>query len=258
MRRIAELAPSLCAKNDSVLLLQARLFGISGLLPDEVTRAQAGRDQYIRSLWDHWWREREKFSDLALPKAVWRFNGLRPANQPQRRLALAAHWLASANLLSNLETWFTTNKQPLDDSLLESLQPPLDPFWSWHWSFRSPRLPKPQPLLGASRLTDLAINVILPWFWMRARAGKNRALEQLAEDRYFAWPAAQDNVLLKLARQRLFGQRSLRWLNTAAAQQGMLQIVRDCCEHSNSICAECPFPDLVRCWTRHQAQENEL
>ena len=36
--------------------------------------------------------------------------------------------------------------------------------------------PKPQPLLGESRATDLAINVILPWFSTRARAGKNQHL----------------------------------------------------------------------------------
>jgi Ni,Fe-hydrogenase III component G len=29
-----------------------------------------------------------------LPRPAWKFHGLRPANHPQRRLALAAHWLA--------------------------------------------------------------------------------------------------------------------------------------------------------------------
>ena len=31
-------------------------------------------------------------------------------------------------------------------------------------------------------------------------------------------------------------------------QQGLLQVVRDFCEHSNSLCSECPFPELVRQW----------
>jgi hypothetical protein len=34
--------------------------------------------------------------------------------------------------------------------------------------------------------------------------------------------------------------------NDAAAQQGLLQIVRDFCDHSNAICADCRFPELVR------------
>ena len=68
---------------------------------------QAGPDPYLRRLWDHWWRERESFSDVVLPRNLWRFGGLRPANQPQRRLALAAHWLSTNDFLPRLERWFT-------------------------------------------------------------------------------------------------------------------------------------------------------
>jgi hypothetical protein len=32
----------------------------------------------------------------------------------------------------------------------------------------------------------------------------------------------------------------------------LLQIMRDFCEHSNAVCAECPFPDLVRNWDPQQ------
>ncbi|MEO6035476.1 MAG: hypothetical protein ABIQ35_09495, partial [Verrucomicrobiota bacterium] len=61
-----------------------------------------------------------------------------------------------------------------------------------------------------------------------------------------AWPAVGDNSVLRLARQRLLGGRAPRRMRTAAAQQGLLQIVRDFCEHSNAICADCRFPGLVR------------
>ena len=105
---------------------------------------------------------------------------------------------------------------------------------------------KSQPLLGAQRVTDLAVNVILPWFWMRAVAGKSAEAQQSAEHRYLAWPKAEDNAVLRLARQRLFGGARARALKTAALQQGLLQIVRDFCEHSNALCENCRFPELVR------------
>jgi hypothetical protein len=35
-------------------------------------------------------------------------------------------------------------------------------------------------------------------------------------------------------------------LSSAAQQQGLMQIVRDFCEHSNAICADCRFPELVQ------------
>jgi hypothetical protein len=101
-------------------------------------------------------------------------------------------------------------------------------------------------LIGPQRATDIAVNVVLPWFWMRAVAGKNEGLKATAEHRYFAWPKAEDNAVLRLARQRLFGSASPREIKTAAAQQGLLQIVCDFCQRSNALCDHCPFPEMVK------------
>lgn len=246
------------------LALQARLLGVSGLLPDQLTRAQKSTDNYLRRAWDFWWREREEFAGSILPRAAWKFHGLRPANHPQRRLALASHWLADENFISKIEGWsaedllkpLTPALSPLGRgegekllrTLYQVLQVERDEFWSWHWTFKSARMKKPQPLLGDARVTDLAVNVILPWLWVRAVEGKNEKLRCEMERRFFAWPAAEDNSVLKLARQRLLGTSNARILKTAAAQQGLLQIVRDFCEHSNAVCENCRFPGLVRGW----------
>ncbi len=264
----------------SPFAFQARLLGVSGLLPVELTRSQKSSDNYLRRAWDLWWRERDAFGDCTLPRAVWKFHGLRPANHPQRRLALVAHWLADRNLISKIEKWcaagiswerrhpagelaVSTNddtparRQPsretsgcgdagkLLSSLHEILQVERDEFWSWHWTFKSARLAKPQPLLGETRATDLAVNVILPWLWIRAAEGKNTKLQREIERRYFDWPAAEDNSVLKLARQRLLGTSSRRALRNAAEQQGLMQIVRDFCAHSNAICEDCRLPAMA-------------
>jgi hypothetical protein len=244
MQRVGELLPELIRGAESAREIQARLLGISGFLP----AADARPDDYLRLLWEHWWRESDGFRAVQLPKKVWRMNGLRPANQPQRRLALASHWLASGDLVAKLEDWFTDSRPvtSLASSLLERLQPPLDEFWSWHWGFGSPRLPKAQPLLGESRATDLAINVIMPWFWTRARAGRNERLAELARQRYQEWPEAQDNALLRLARNRLLGGQPGKRLKTAASQQGLLQILHDFCDQTDALCTDCLFPDLVK------------
>ena len=252
MRRLAELVPRLLARESKkrrpAFALQARLLGLSGLLPVELTRAQAGADNYLRRVWDQWWREREEFAEFILPRESWRFHGLRPANHPQRRLALAAHWLATGMLPDKLGRWLKTPipDHRLEGSLLKILRVQRDEFWTRHWTFRSARMSKAQPLLGARRVTDLAVNVILPWFWVRAVAGKSAAVQQIAEHRYFAWPQGEDNAVLRLARQRLLGGAHARALQTAAMQQGLLQIVRDFCEHSNALCENCRFPELVR------------
>jgi hypothetical protein len=273
MQHLAETKSRWAHGSNSAFEFQARLLGVSGLLPDELTRAQKSTDNYLRHAWDFWWRERDRFADCVLPRAAWKFHGLRPANHPQRRLALAAHWLATADLVSKIENWCAVeiadgravllrrrtdpqvspanlieNSHALLDSLRAILEAKHDDFWSWHWTLKSARMKKPSPLLGDARVTDLAVNVILPWLWIRAVAGENEKLQRRIEQRYFAWPAAEDNSVLKLARQRLLGVGKSRVLRTAAAQQGLLQIVRDFCEHSNAVCEHCRFPELVRGW----------
>ena len=234
---------------------QARLFGISGLLPPELSPGRTGDDVYLRCLWDRWWRERDEFGDCILPRTAWKFRGLRPANHPQRRLALAAHWLAAGDVVQRLERWCATDSPDsmLPAALRKIFEVEHDKFWSWHWTFCSARLKKPQPLLGDARVTDLAVNVILPWLWTRAAEGKNGRLQRVLEQRYFAWPPAQDNSILRLARQRLLEPERRRLCCNAAAQQGLMQIARDFCGHSNAVCEGCRFPELARSWRMRTA-----
>jgi hypothetical protein len=248
MQRLGELRPRWAQDAISEQPLQARLLGLSGLLPDELTRTQVGTDHYLRGVWDRWWRERDAFSDVILPRAVWRLHGLRPANHPHRRLALAAGWSVAGGVATKLEAWCAQElaDQRMTASLLEALQVARDDFWSWHWTLRSARLKREQPLVGPTRVADLAMNVVIPWLWIRAVEGKNDPVQGRLEQRYFKWPAAEDNSVLRLARERLLGGTDRRQLPGAAAQQGLIQMVRDFCDHSSSTCDACKLPDLVR------------
>jgi hypothetical protein len=265
MLNLAETKPRWTRGAGSAFEIQARLLGVSGLLPDELTRVQKSSDTFLRRAWDVWWRDRDEFESCILPREIWKFHGLRPANHPQRRLALAAHWLAAKSLVSKIEGWGAAeildgraalprrqadpqvSPTKLVDTLQEIFQIQRDEFWSWHWTFKSARMTKPQPLLGEARVTDLAVNVVLPWLWVRAREGGNEKFQREVERRFFAWPLAEDNSILKLARQRLLGVSTARVLKGAAQQQGLMQIVRDFCEHSNAVCTDCRFPELVQC-----------
>ena len=175
---------------------------------------------------------------------------MRPANHPQRRLALVAHWLMDERFVEELDGWsrepYSTRREWMG-WLRERLCGQRDNFWSRHWTLRSSTAELDRALLGRARFTDVVMNAILPWLWMRASEGGDRGAARQTEERYFDWPAAQDNAVLRLARHRLLqGEASRRLLRTAAAQQGLLQIVNDFCEHSDSLCSDCPFPEHIR------------
>lgn len=247
MRRVAELAVNLSA--DDPFVWEARLLGLAGLLPIQPPAQPTGA-AHLKRLWDCWWRERDRWTELILPPAVWRRSGVRPANHPQRRLALAARWRSEGTLPARLQTWLVAelpSGRKAATALLERLQPPAEPggFWSRHWTLRSIPGKGVRPFLGPGRTTDLAVNVVLPWLLARAQTGGDAGLVRRVEERYFAWPAGQDNALLRQARMRLFGGPTPRIPRTAAAQQGLLQIVRDFCEPAGPLCGNCRFPALV-------------
>ena len=256
MQRLAELRLRWQTQSADAVGLQSRLLGIANLLPGELTRARIEADAYLRQLWDGWWRERDTYEDCLLPRSLWRLHGIRPVNHPQRRLALAAHWLADGKIITKLERWATqlgdiSGKGKLRrqyNELAAILQPARDEFWLRHLTLRSQRSAKPQLLLGDARITDLAMNVILPWLWARACEGRDPSLTGSLQATYLAWPAGEDNSVLKLARQRLLGTTSDKVFTTASTQQGLLQIVRDFCDHSNAVCDHCRFPELVKAW----------
>ncbi|MFM7103543.1 MAG: DUF2851 family protein, partial [Verrucomicrobiota bacterium] len=188
MRRLAELAREarFPSRDGSVLVWQARLFGLAGLLPAEPPRSAAA---YVRQLWDAWWREQAQLQPDRLPPEIWNFAGVRPANHPHRRLALAAHWLAVEPGADTLRDWLAQATLPTAPaSLLRRLQPRAeDAFWERHWTLGSAAFDRPQPLLGSSRLTDLALNAVLPWLWAGAVEAGDEAARQRVEDLLESW-----------------------------------------------------------------------
>lgn len=249
MTRLAELRPRWQKKGSSDLAMEARLLGIAGLLPSEPpSRSRAGQ-RHWRELWDCWWRERDEFTDCILPAKVWRLGGSRPANHPQRRVALGAALAQRKDLVRRLGAWAGSESelQPrvLLSSLTELLSVRLASFWRRHWTLRSQRAATICPILGPDRVTDLAVNTILPWAWALAAETDRPTTRQRIEARFLEWPRGADNTVLRLARSRITRRAKAGSLRTAAAQQGLMQIVRDFCDHSNALCDHCNFPAVA-------------
>jgi hypothetical protein len=235
-------------EGSSEQLRLALMLGIAGLMPEDWPRADQRRSKYLAELWSLWWRTREAAHEHQLPLEIWQFSGVRPVNRPERRLALAAQWLAAEDLVPEIERWCEDELGGRRSvaALLQTLAQRTPSFWEDHCTFSARALNRKMPLIGKSRLTELAVNTVLPWLYARANAGRSRALADRILGAYLAWPKAEDNSILRLARQRLLGTRSGRVLKTAGQQQGLLQIVRDFCARTDSLCSDCPFPDYVK------------
>ncbi len=236
----AETGRSTCALPET----EARLFGLAGFLPADLRSA---REPYVAERWRIWWRLRGAYAEAVFPDRIWRMRGMRPSNHPHRRLALVAQWLHRDDFFLRLEHWFSDSDPA---RTLGELQPlltfPTPEFWTTHSHFRSVSGIPSRFLLGRKRLIDLAVNTLLPWFWSRAEVGGNGAFQERAEKLFLALPASDSNRLLRDGLQRLWGRGDGKLLSCAADQQGLLQVLRDFCAHTNAACQDCRFPEFVQ------------
>jgi hypothetical protein len=230
---------------------QACLLGLSGLLPAQADGPNAGQ---LRMMWDRWWREAGRWPAGGLPREAWRLGGIRPANHPERRLAMAGHWLASGPRGPALVEAVMGASAAADacDRFARALQPAADDFWESHWTMGSVAS-RTAPLLGGPRMVDLAINVVLPWLWARASSAPGMDADPCGVAgriwrRFEEWPAGEDNAVLRMARLRLMGGERRRLPRTAIVQQGLLQVAADFCDASNALCEGCGFPAMVEAW----------
>ncbi|MBM3822783.1 MAG: DUF2851 family protein [Verrucomicrobia bacterium] len=253
MKRLAELRSEwqpLCLPERDRETIEAILLGMSGFLPVEPDRLEGQAASKARALWQHWWRHRDSLSEIALPRSAWSLRGVRPSNHPQRRLAVAAGWISNPQLCSAVETWVQSLSGDEKEGPLRRLGEILDPetenFWHQQWSLDSGPCNLPQRLLGRERITELAMNAVLPWAWARAWLGGNEPMAHRVMEGYFNLPATGTNHLLRQAELRLFGGRCPWKSRRAAEQQGLLQILRDFCLKTDAVCSECRFPELVK------------
>lgn len=188
----------------------ALVFGLSGFLPRASWhQLPASTRRWARPLWESWWRERGSWSHAQLRPEHWRRSGLRPANRPERRLALLAHW---ARFLPR----FLTAVEAQDDASFAQLL--------------AHSFPRAKIRLGTQRQQDILLNVFWPWV---ARQDPARATD--------GWQKARmaPNQKTSTAQARILGSTRLspQEAKEALLQQGLLHLFEDFCVAEG--CATC-------------------
>jgi hypothetical protein len=216
--------------------IDALLFGLAGFLkPEDFPTAAPATKAYLRTLWEKWWTLRAEWEGLAVPPKLWKTGGQRPVNHPQRRLAALA---AMVRQWPKIRAAADECEAAKIHKLLGALR---DEYWEHHYTVRSEPSKSAMALAGASRVTDMLMNVFYPW----AILDRPEKWEQ-----YRALGAELSNRRVEVAAARLFATdaRQAELLKSAAMQQGLLQVYEDFCMQDESDCAACLFPRQVAQW----------
>lgn len=221
----------------------ALLCGTAGLLPDTPGTRWAEADiRFFRRVWDAWWKHRERWAHLALPRSGWMLGGQRPANHPLRRLMAAAALFASPG--GGAERWLELARRYPGDfpaRFARELASLRAPYFDQRAVFGGLCAARPMALIGPDRAQSLLLNVAIP---LLAVAGPG---EPFARGLLDALPAEADNTVVRQTALNLFGpDHPTTHYRTGLRRQGLIQIFHDYCLNDRSRCESCTFPGVLR------------
>jgi len=135
------------------LLLEAVLFGIAGLLDDELKEAHPKK---LKALFEF---EDRKYHFNKLNPSIWKFMRMRPYNFPSVRIAqlaaLFANWTSVCESVFYARDIDLIEKQFRKDSHL---------YWQTHYRFNSITKPR-SSVIGKSMFNHIMINTVIPFLY---------------------------------------------------------------------------------------------
>ncbi len=210
----------------------ARLLGAADLLPDIEDAIDDETRRFVRTLWDHWWRNPVPVADNE--RIVIAQHATRPNNAPARRLAAAAAIFHGGTRLSatlqaspqqDASQWF----QGVADCLATRL---AWEYVQWHLTLTGARQPRPTTLIGQQRLAAMIANVILPMLAVEGVFPESLARHLPAEDISAPMREVANALFSRDHNPALYATSGLY-------QQGLLQIHHDFCLNSRDGCKHC-------------------
>ncbi len=240
LETLRQLIPAKCSYDKKAGLIQALLFGVSGLIDLENLPkcSSAGDRAYFSDLQKTWRKHRKIFKDRLMDRKEWKFGKMRPANFAYRRIAALSHLIVrhwntglfadtlgclKSNLPTVLEKGYTpvTRKKVMDFFYLEA-----DDYWAWHYTPNGQKLARQQQLIGSDRSREITINIVIPIGLIYARASKSGPLEQALGLLFQAKTGASDNKWVRFLSHYILGdqERLLKELNSDRKTQGLMQV----------------------------------
>lgn len=224
---------------ESLLLKQAWLLGVAGLLPCQRTGAEFSEEKETRELEQTW--QAVGRGTKAMSQNDWHLSHIYPNNSPVRRIIAQSHLLQRYHrdgLLQDIlqlvrETPLLAGHSWLEDGLTVF----SEGYWQDHHDFGLKT--KKSALLGHSKAAEIIVNVILPFAFAWGEVANEPELKEKAINFYSYYPKLAENELTRHMTRQLCLEDNAAL--SACCQQGLIHIFRNyCCEGK---CCECPLCD---------------
>lgn len=237
MRLLAQRAPLALLREEGPAA-EAVLFGTAGFLsPGLHEQAPPETRDYLRGLWDAWWKSRARFEPTGNRGIPWKTNGQRPANHPHRRVGALAALVNAWPQYRRLALARPFAAKPVVD-FLQALD---HPFWGHHHTLTSATAPRRIAPIGRTHALELIANHLAPLAMLE---------DGMTYRSYYKLRHSAPNEKVKRCALRLFGslKAALPWTRRICHHQALLQIYQDFCLDDFSECDACPFPEQLLQW----------
>lgn len=209
---------------NSLLQIESLLFGNANLFPsnhiDSYTQERKQEYSFIQ----------KKYNISPIPKELWKFARLRPANFPTIRIAQFAQlMLQSQNLCSRILECKTIQ----DYTSLFTIQ--LNEYWNTHYML-SQKAPYKVKNMGIDSIYNILINTVTPFLFAYGKYRNHDELCTKALDLLEQLPSEKNSIISEWNRQ---GTPSF----SAFRSQALLQLSNKYCK--NKRCLQCAFAHRI-------------
>lgn len=272
LHTLRKLVPADGDFRDALLAVQALLFGAAGFLDAAEPPADPESARYLKSLRAKWKAAQPDFAGPGhgrmLDRTAWSLRRTRPTNHPVRRIAGIAAFLAGslhtglcramlraveeiptggaearrcAQTLRRFRALFEEPQSPGSAHGHENVE--WQEYWLRRTGFGPETLRRPTALIGATRITELIVNVVVPLLLALQRDGDRGRVEQRLHNVYCSLRPLGDNSLTRYMKGRIFqeGPGAGEVVRSMRRQQGLMQIFHDYCESDGTTCEACGF-----------------
>jgi len=211
-----ELARSLPLKilvrhKNSLLQIEALLFGQSGLLPHK------NQDAYTASLEQEYHFLRRKYQLDPMPAHRWKFMRLRPANFPTMRIAQFA-----ILVFKSLELFAKMMEVRSAEELIPLLNVTAGKYWQMHYRFGEKTKDKISGSLGKDAAINIMINTVAPMQYLYAKLEGRPALIYNSLDLLRSLKSENNNIIRAWKKYGIEAE-------DAAMSQALLQLYNNYC-----------------------------